>query len=70
MKKFALGLFTLAAISTSAFAERTDIDPRDRLPIASNSVVESEGALIGARGSISAFERVQMQAAENENGGN
>ena len=70
MKKLALGLFTLAAISTSAFAERTDIDQRDRQPTASTSVVQSVGAMIGARGSSSAFERLQMQSAENENGGN
>jgi hypothetical protein len=36
MKKIILGLAAVAALSTAALAsERTDIDPRDRLPAAS-----------------------------------
>jgi hypothetical protein len=70
MNKFALGFLALTAISTAALAERTDIDPRDRMPVAGTSVVESEGAMMPAGGSLSAFERVQLQSAENENGGN
>ena len=69
MKTFALGFLALTTLSTAALADRTDIDPRDRMSIVRTSVVESEGAMMNARGPLTASERLQRQSEENENSG-
>ena len=67
MKKIILSLATLAALSTASFAERTDIDPRDRNGAFVASV--QAGSALAVAGD-SNFDRVNAQSAENENSGN
>jgi hypothetical protein len=75
MKKIALGLFALAALSTAAVAnQRTDIDPRDRQQWSSSTTVQTEAFAVkentGSKTGLTAYERSRLQAAENESGGN
>ena len=79
MKKIILSLATLAALSTASFAERTDIDPRDRNDHGSSVAMIQAGSAGGtssllavedATAGMSNFDRVNAQSAENENGGN
>jgi hypothetical protein len=76
MKKIALSLFALAAISSSALAfERSD-DDRARGPAVGTTYSSSESAGFSAAGDtnsragLSAYERLMLQSQENENGGN
>lgn len=76
MKKIALSFVTLAALSSAALAfERSD-DDRVRAPAVGTTYSSSESAGFTAAGDanskagISAYERLQLQSQENENGGN
>ena len=77
MNKIILSLAALAALSTASFAaERTDIDPRDRDQTSGYTLQINEvaplyvGSGIASKAGLTAFERTQLQSAENENGGN
>lgn len=77
MNKIILGLIAAASLSTAALAsERTDIDPRDRAQTEGVSVWSSDTAPLLVNGhavsksGLTAYERLQLQSAENENSGN
>ncbi len=77
MKKIIIGLFAIASLSTAALAsDRTDIDPRDRAQTDGVTLSTNESAPLYVVNSsadetgLSAYDRLQAQAAENENSGN
>lgn len=79
MKKIAISLFALAAVSTAAFAgESRGYDLRDSdtyfgkysNQLMDNSTSTSAITVMDARRPVTNFERMKWQSEENENGGN
>ena len=76
MNKIIISLAALAALSTAALAERTDIDSRDRDQYSGYSVQVQESAplYVGSsatgKAGLTAYERTLLQSMENENSGN
>lgn len=69
MKKIVLSLAALAALSTASFAERTDIDPRDRNWAQLGSVTMSS-ALAADEVAMTNFDRLTHQSIANEDSRN
>ena len=76
MNKIILSLAALAALSTAALADRTDIDPRDRDLNSGYSVQIQDtaplyvGSSATGKAGLTAYERTLQQSMENENSGN
>jgi len=72
MKKIVLSLAALAALSTASFAERTDIDPRDRnwaqSGVSASATVSS--ALAADETAMTNFERLIDRSVTNEDSRN
>ena len=72
MKKIVLSLAALAALSTASFAERTDIDPRDRnwaqSGVSASATVSS--ALAADETAMTNFERLINRSVTNEDSRN
>lgn len=72
MKKIVLSLAALAALSTASFAERTDIDPRDRnwaqSGVSASATVSS--ALAADETAMTNFERLIDRSLANEDSRN
>jgi hypothetical protein len=72
MKKIVLSLAALAALSTASFAERTDIDPRDRnwaqSGVSASATVSS--ALAADETAMTNFERLIARSVANEDSRN
>ena len=78
MKKFAISLLALAAVSTAAFANenRGDVRDSDTYVGKYSNQVRNESTSVHAlavakkgTGALTAFERMQQTAEENENSG-
>jgi hypothetical protein len=78
MKKIAISLFALAAVSSAAFAnDNRGYDPRDSdgylgqysNQTANDSTSTSAIAVMGAGQAVTSFERMKWQSEENDNGG-
>lgn len=72
MKKIVISLAALAALSTASFAERTDIDPRDRnwaqSGVSASATVSS--ALAADETAMTNFERLIDRSVTNEDSRN
>jgi hypothetical protein len=75
MKKIAISLLALAALSTASFAERSDDDSTNRnggynTQLSASSTDANALFVAGTNtGSLTAFERINKNAAENSAGG-